>query len=254
MLIDSHCHLDYYKEEELEFVIQNAVSNGVKILQTIGTKFSASRDLLKIADKHDFIYISVGTHPESATEDPVSAEEIIKLCNLFPKKITGIGETGLDYYHSTQGIDFQKVCFLEHIKASQETGKVLIVHTRNADEDTLEILSKAKKEKDFKILMHCFTGGVEFTKKLLDIGAFISYSGIVTFKNAKEVQESMLNTPLDRMLIETDSPFLAPVPMRGKRNEPAFVKYVAEFIAEKKGISFEELSSETYKNYQYLFL
>jgi TatD DNase family protein len=143
---------------------------------------------------------------------------------------------------------------LEHIKASQETGKVLIVHTRNADEDTLEILSKAKKEKDFKILMHCFTGGVEFTKKLLDIGAFISYSGIVTFKNAKEVQESMLNTPLDRMLIETDSPFLAPVPMRGKRNEPAFVKYVAEFIAEKKGISFEELSSETYKNYQYLFL
>jgi TatD DNase family protein len=254
MLVDSHCHLDYYSKEDRDLIIQNAVSNGVKILQTIGTKFSASSEILEIADKYDFIYASVGTHPENALIDKVSADDIIKLCNLHSKKITGIGETGLDYYHSTENIDIQKICFKEHIRASQETGKVLIVHTRNADDDTLEILKQAKKEKDFKILMHCFTGGVEFGKKLLDIGAFISYSGIVTFKNAKDVIESMLNTPSDRLLIETDSPFLAPAPMRGKRNEPAFLRHTAEFIAQKREVSFEELSNQTYNNYQYLFL
>ena len=179
---------------------------------------------------------------------------IISLCKKHPTKITGIGETGLDYYHSIENKEMQKKCFLEHIKASQETGKVLIVHTRNADEDTLQMLTDAKKQKDFKILMHCFTGGKNFALKLLEIGAFISFSGIVTFKNANEVKESMIATPLDRLLIETDAPFLAPVPMRGKKNEPAFVKYVAEFIAKERGLSLDEFCDMIKTNYKKLFI
>ncbi len=209
-MIDSHCHLDYYSKEERPLIIQNAFQNGVKILQTIGTKFSKSHEILEIANESEFIFASIGTHPENAHDDYAKAEDLIAFCKKYDKKITGIGETGLDYYHSTEHIEVQKKCFEEHIRASQETGKVLIVHTRNADDDTLSMLTRAKKEKDFKILMHCFTGGSDFAKKLLDIGAFISFSGIVTFKNAKEIMQSMLLTPLDRLLLETDAPFLAP--------------------------------------------
>jgi TatD DNase family protein len=252
MLIDSHCHLDYFKEEERDQIISNARQNGVDFLQTIGTRFSKSNEILQIANKYDFIHASVGTHPENAHDDFAKAEDIIALCNQN-KKITAIGETGLDYFHSIQYKEEQKKCFIEHIKASQETGKVIVIHTRNADEDTLEILTEAKRQKDFKILMHCFTGGRDFALKLLDIGAFISYSGIVTFKNAQEVKESMMATPIERILIETDAPFLAPVPMRGKRNEPAFVKHVAEFIAKERGLELEDFCNKIKENYKRLF-
>ena len=254
MLIDSHCHLDYFTQEERENIILNAKNAGVGIMQTIGTMFSKSHNIIEIAEKYDFIYASVGTHPENAHNDFVTAKEIVALCNKYPNKITAIGETGLDYYHSTEHKEMQKKCFLEHIKASQITGKVLVVHTRNADNDTMQMLTNAKKEKDFKILMHCFTGGKDFALKLLDIGAFISFSGIVTFKNAQEVKESMMATPLERLLIETDAPFLAPVPMRGKRNEPAFVKYVAEFIAKERGVEPAKFCDIMLENYKKLFL
>ena len=252
MLIDSHCHLDYYKKEELEQIISNAKNAGVKLMQTIGTEFSKMDQVLAIANQHPFIYASVGTHPDSAHEDFVTAEQIIEMCKNEPK-IIGIGETGLDYYHSQEFTTEQKACFIEHIKASQETGKPIIIHTRNADDDTLQILKENLKIKEFKILMHCFTGGVEFVKKLLELGAFISFSGIVTFKNAKEVQESMMATPLNRLLIETDAPFLAPNPMRGKQNEPAFIKYTAEFIAQQKGLTVEALCLQVEQNFNKLF-
>jgi TatD DNase family protein len=254
MLIDSHCHLDFFKTEEREKIIMQAFNAGVGIMQNISTRFSKSHEIIDIANKYDFIYTSIGTHPESASEDYITADKLIEMYNQYPNKITGIGETGLDYYHSVEHKDLQKDLFKEHIKASQETGKVLIVHTRNADDDTLQILSEAKQEKDFKILMHCFTGSKEFALKLLEIGAFISFSGIVTFKNAKEVQESCLITPLERMLIETDSPFVAPVPFRGKPNEPAFVKYVADFICNYKKINMDDFLRQTEKNYKFLFL
>jgi TatD DNase family protein len=253
MFIDSHCHLDYFYPEERNDIIKNAKDAKVEIIQTIGTRFSKSNDILQIANTEDFIYASVGTHPEHVHEDFVNAEDIISLCNQNKGKINAIGETGLDYYHSTQYIEEQKKCFLEHIKASQETGNVLIVHTRNADEDTLNILTTAKKQKDFKVLMHCFTGGKDFALKLLEIGAFISFSGIVTFKNAIEVRETMLATPINRMLIETDAPFLAPVPMRGKRNEPSFVQYVAEFIAKEKQLELSTFCNSVRENYTKLF-
>jgi TatD DNase family protein len=252
MLIDSHCHLDYFPTEEREGIILNALNNGVSVMQTIGTKFSETHKILEIAEKYPFIYASVGTHPENAHDDPVSAAQLIETCNKFPK-IIGIGETGLDYYHSTEHKQEQRKSFQEHIIASQETGKPIIVHTRNADDDTLEMLTNALKIKDFKILMHCFTGGKEFAVKLLEIGAFISFSGIVTFKNAKEVLESFHATPLERLLIETDAPFLAPIPMRGKRNEPAFLRHTAEFMAKERGLSLEEFSQITSQNFQKLF-
>ena len=235
MLVDSHCHLDYFKEEERHQIIQNAISANVKIMQTISTRFSQREELMKIANDDDF----------------VKAEELTAYCKAH-KKIIGIGETGLDYYHSTEYKKQQIELFEEHIKASLETGKPIIVHTRNAEADTLAMLSQPAKE-GLKILMHCFTGGAEFAKKLLDIGAFISYSGIVTFKNAGSIRESMMATPSDRLIIETDAPFLAPIPMRGKQNEPAFVKYTAQFIAQERGVSLEEISRSTTKNFFSLF-
>ena len=251
MLVDSHCHLDYFKEEERDEIIQNALASNVKIMQTISTKFSQREELMKIVNAYDFIYASIGTHPENAHDDFVTASQMVEFCKSH-KKIIGIGETGLDYYHSTEFKQKQKSAFEEHIKAALETGKPIIVHTRNADDDTLAMLKEPAKN-GLKILMHCFTGGAEFAKKLLDIGAFISYSGIVTFKNAASINESMMATPQDRLIIETDAPFLAPAPMRGKRNEPAFVKYTAQFIAEKRGISVEEVATLTAKNFFRLF-
>lgn len=252
MLIDSHCHLDFYTEEEREEIIKNATSNEVKLMQTINTRISKIEEIIKIANSRDFIYASVGTHPENAHDDFATEEEIIELCKKH-KKIIGIGETGLDYYHSTQHKEAQKKCFWEHIKASIKTQKPLIVHTRNADEDTLEMLSEGKKIGDLKILMHCFTGGENFAKELLKLGAFISFSGIVTFKNANEVLKSFHATPLDKLLIETDAPFLAPVPMRGKRNEPAFLKHTAMFMAAQKNLSLEEFGRITSQNFTTLF-
>lgn len=251
MFIDSHCHLDYFKEEEREKIIQNAFFSDVKIMQTISTRFSQREGLMKIVNAYDFIYASIGTHPENANDDFVTAKELIGYCNTH-KKIIGIGETGLDYYHSTEFIKQQKNLFEEHIEASLETGKPIIVHTRNADEDTLSMLTPPAKN-GLKILMHCFTGDAGFAKKLLDIGAYISFSGIVTFKNAGSIVESMLQTPQDRLLIETDAPFLAPTPMRGKQNQPAFLKHTAQFVASQRGVSLQHLSNITTQNFNKLF-
>lgn len=206
---------------------------------------------MQIANSHDFIYASIGTHPENANEEYVSAKQLVDFCSQH-KKIIGIGETGLDYFHSTEFKEKQIELFRQHILAALETNKPIIVHSRNADEDTLRLLTKPAKE-GLKILMHCFTGGAEFAKQLLDIGAYISFSGIVTFKNASSIVESMMAVPNDKLLIETDAPFLAPVPMRGKQNQPAFLKHTAEFIARTKGITTNEVANITSQNFCKLF-
>ena len=255
MLVDSHAHLLYFSQEERQNIIENSVKFGVFKMLNISTKVGEINELIASSKQGVSIFNTVGTHPCNVFEEPeITHENLIEIAKENPS-IIGFGETGLDYYHSTQHKDLQKKQFQEHIIASANLKKPLIVHTRNADEDTLEMLSNAKKEygEDLKIIIHCFTGNQDFCQKLLAIGCYISYSGIVTFKNAKEIQKSMMATPLEKMLIETDSPFLAPEPMRGKKNEPAFVKYVAQFIAKEKGKTFDEICQITSQNFTKLF-
>ncbi len=254
-IVDTHCHLDLVEKQGLNLaeVIENCLQNNVKILQTICTRVTEIDKILHYTKLYDFVYASVGVHPCNVTEQPkISAAEIIELCNAH-KKIIGIGETGLDYYHDTSAIDLQKISFLEHIKASQETDLPLIIHSRNADLDMMEILQSEQKNKNFPALLHCFSSTKELSKKALDLGMYISIAGIVTFKNALELQEIVKFLPLESLLVETDSPYLAPMPHRGKTNQPAFTKHVVEFIAELKGLSAEEVAKQTTENFFKIF-
>ena len=254
-IVDTHCHLDLIEEREIDIeeVIANSLSNNVKILQTICTKVTEIDKILSYTKKHDFIYASVGLHPCNVAEEPdVKSEEIINICSAN-SKIIGIGETGLDYYHDKSAIQKQKISFIEHIKASQETGLPLIIHSRDADIDMMEILETQQKIKKFPALLHCFSSSRELALKALELEIYISISGIVTFKNAKELQEIVKSTPLDYLLVETDSPYLAPAPYRGQTNQPAFTRHVIEFIAELKGLDHEAVISKTTENFFKIF-
>ncbi|MCC8372459.1 MAG: TatD family hydrolase [Rickettsia endosymbiont of Pseudomimeciton antennatum] len=249
LLIDSHCHLNMLKED-LSAIISRAENNNVKYMQTICTTIEELPDILEIAVKYGNIFASCGVHPNEVNEI-VSCETIMEYCNH--PKIIGIGETGLDYYYQTFDKNKQIGSFQEHIKASQNTGLPIIVHTREAEEDTIDILSSEMQNVAFRGLIHCFTASKHLAKKMLDLGMYISIAGIVTFKNAAALQDIVRYIPLDRLLIETDSPYLAPVPMRGKQNEPAFVKYVAEKIAEIKETNLETVANATSRNFMSLF-
>lgn len=253
MLIDSHCHLNFPDfTEDFQDILQNARDNNISHLQTICTRISEFQDILTIARSHEFIYCSIGVHPSNVhLESLVSAEELISLAN--DPKVIGFGETGLDYYHSLEYVEFQKRSFIEHMKASQFSGLPAIIHSRNADEDTYYMIKDMLGQSYFVPLIHCFTGGIEFARKLLDLGCYISLSGIVTFKNAKALHEVARFLPLDRLLIETDSPYLAPMPHRGKRNEPAYVRLVAEFIANLRGVDISVIEEETTRNFLKIF-
>ncbi len=254
-IIDTHCHLDLIEKQglNLEEVVQNSLQNNVKILQTICTRISEIDKILDYTKLHDFIYASVGIHPCNVAEQPkITAEEILELCQIH-EKIIGIGETGLDYYHDVSAIDLQKVSFLEHIKASQQNDLPVIIHSRNADLDMMEILQSEQKNKNFPALLHCFSSSKELSKKALDLGIYISIAGIVTFKNAAELQEIVKFLPLESLLFETDSPYLAPMPHRGKINQPAFTRHVVEFIANLKGLTMEEVSKQTTENFFKIF-
>ena len=252
MLVDSHCHLDFAElENDINNILSRALSNDITILQTICTKISDFYRVIKIAALSKNIYCSFGIHPLNVKEGTLSASQIISLCGH--SKIVGIGETGLDYYYDKQFIDLQKLSFIEHIKAAQQTGLPLIVHTRDAEEDTLNILQDMLKKASFKAVIHCFTGSKWFAQECLKLGFYISFAGIITFKNAKELQEVAKFVPLDRCLVETDSPYLAPVPYRGRRNEPSFVKEVAECLAMLKNTSFAEVSNTTTENFLRIF-
>lgn len=253
MLVDSHCHLDFPDfSEDMNQVVTNAHEHDVQIMQTICTKITEFPQVRAVAEQHDTIYCSVGIHPHEVENQPeTSAETIIE--HSKHKKVIGIGETGLDYFYEHSPRELQQASFREHIKAARDTKLPLIVHTRDADEDTVRILEEEYADGIYPGLIHCFSSSKWLAYRALEMGFYISISGIVTFKKATELQEIVKELPLEMLLVETDAPFLAPVPKRGKRNEPAFTKYTAEFIADLKGVSYEEVARVTTDNFFKLF-
>lgn len=248
-LVDSHCHFDLLEGEAAADFIKRANETGVGYFLNVCVEISRLQEVLNPAEEYPFIYASVGLHPNYDQEE-VQYEELISLSNH--PKIIAIGETGLDYFRSSGELDWQRDRFRRHINAAIEVGKPLIIHTRNAIDDTLQIM-REENAKEAAGVMHCFTENWESAQKALDMGFYISFSGIVTFKSAQTIQEVARNIPLDRMLIETDAPYLAPVPKRGKPNEPAYVRHTAEYIANMRGISLEELAECTTNNFFNLF-
>ncbi|WP_435089127.1 TatD family hydrolase [Candidatus Pelagibacter bacterium nBUS_29] len=251
-MIDSHCHLDHEPLlSDLSNVIKRSKEVGIKKLLTISTSYKSFDRIKKIIEEDEMIYGTIGIHPHETTDNKITSDFIVKNLN-DNTKIIGIGETGLDFYYNNSDRDNQIVSFKEHIEASLKTNTPLIIHSRDAEDETFNILNNYK-DQNLKILMHCFTGSKDFAKKLLTLNAFFSASGIITFKNSLDLQETFKFLPLDKILIETDSPFLAPVPNRGKKNEPSFIYYIAQKLADIKDISKSNLISSTTSNFNKLF-
>ena len=251
-MIDSHCHLDHESLfDNLDTILQRSKDAGIEKLLTICTTFESFNKIKQLIKKDDIIYGTYGIHPHETKKDKVTAKLIINEINKN-EKIIGIGETGLDFYYNHSDKSEQILSLEEHIKASIELNIPLIIHSRNAEKETLEIFDKYKNY-NLKILMHCFTGTKKFAENLLELNAFFSASGIITFKNSNDLQETFKNIPLEKLLIETDSPYLSPVPNRGKKNEPSFVKYTAEKLASIKEISKIDLIKATTYNFNNLF-
>jgi len=251
-MIDSHCHLDHEPLlSDLSNVLQRSKDVGIEKLLTISTSFESFSRVKELVNRDKMIYGTIGIHPHESSTNTITSKEIID--NLKNnKKIIGIGETGLDFYYNNSEKDKQIASFKEHIKASAKTKMPLIVHSRNAEIETFEILNEYKNE-HIKILMHCFTGSKEFSEKLLSLNSYFSASGIITFKNSIDLQETFKSIPSENILIETDSPFLAPVPNRGKKNEPSFIDFTAAKLAQIKNISKKELIELTTNNFNKLF-
>ena len=254
MIIDSHCHLNYEPMSlSLKETIDRANKDGVKYLLTISTEDKSYDKILEIISNNKCVFGSYGIHPHEAKNHKlIRSQDIIKKTKIN-NKIIGIGETGLDFYYNHSDKKDQIKCFEEHIIAAQSTHLPLIVHTRDAELETFEILKKNWITKDFKILIHCFTGSKEFAFKLLDLGAYISASGVVTFKKSQGLANIFKEIPNDRILVETDSPYLAPVPLRGKPNEPSYIVHTVKFLSKLKNISFDDFSKITTKNFFNLF-
>ena len=252
MIIDSHCHLEYEPMSlNLNDTIARANKDGVKFLLTISTTDKSLEKILKITNDFDCVYGTYGIHPHETEKNQVDKNLIINSIKNN-NKIIGVGETGLDFYYNYSNSEKQINSFKNHIEASIDLDKPIIIHSRNAELETFEILNSYKNN-NLKILMHCFTGSLEFSKKLINLGAFFSASGIITFKNSIELQNTFKSIPLDKLLIETDSPFLAPIPMRGKQNEPSFLKYTLEKLSTLKETSAERISTVTTDNFNRLF-
>ena len=251
-MIDSHCHLDYEPLlSDLNNVIQRSKDVGIKKLLTISTSINSFAKIKQLIHKDDIIYGTVGIHPHESDNNVLTSSQLVQ--NFKDnEKIIGIGETGLDFYYNNSDSKKQISSFKEHIEASIETNSPLIVHSRNAENETYEILNSYKNN-NLKILMHCFTGSKEFSKKLLLLNSYFSASGIITFKNSTVLQDTFKSLPLEKILIETDSPFLAPVPNRGKKNEPSFIDFTAAKLAEIKEISKSKLIEITTNNFNQLF-
>jgi len=251
-MIDSHCHLDHEPLlSDLMNVIKRSKEVGIKKLLTISTSFESFDRIKKIIQEDEMIYGTIGIHPHETTQNKITSNTIIKNFIDNPK-IIGIGETGLDFYYKNSDKDDQIKSFKEHIEASIQTNSPLIIHSREAENETFNILNEYKNQ-NLKILMHCFTGSKNFAKKLLSLNAFFSASGIITFKNSLELQDTFKILPIDKILIETDSPFLAPVPNRGKKNEPSFIDFTAQKLADIKNISKSDLVNFTTNNFNKLF-
>ena len=251
-MIDSHCHLDHDPLlENLTEVITRSKEIGITKLLTICTTLESFENIKAIIEKDEMIYGTYGIHPHEAKNNQVDKQTIIRSVNENVK-IIGIGETGLDFFYNYSDRERQISSFKAHIEAAIELNKPIIIHSREAEKETFEILNSFKN-KNLKILMHCFTGSLEFSKKLQTLDAFFSASGIITFKNSTDLQNTFKTIPLEKLLIETDSPFLAPIPMRGKKNEPSFIKYTLEKLSILKETTVEKMSKITTDNFNKLF-
>jgi len=253
-LVDSHCHLDQldltHHSGDLVNALKHADENHVKHMLCVCITLENFPDVLRVAKNYPHISASVGLHPNEIVTHEPTADDLVVLAQ--EEKVVAIGETGLDYYRSTGEIEWQKERFRQHIRAAKKTNKPLIVHSRQAKEDTLKILQEENAQAVGGVL-HCFTEDWQMAQAAMDLNFYISFSGIVTFKNALDIQDVAKRMPLNRMLIETDSPYLAPNPFRGKPNEPAYVRYVAEFISQLRGIDVVELAQYTTENFFRLF-
>ncbi len=253
MLVDSHCHLEFPDfAAEQDAVIQRARAAGIGHFLTICTRVRRFDEILRVAEANDDVSCSLGTHPHSAEEEAdITTARLVEL-GAHPK-VVGIGETGLDYYYDNSPRDLQQEAFRRHIRAALELKMPLIVHTRDAEDDTMRILREEGQGTGLTGVLHCFSSSPQLAADALDLGFYISFSGILTFKKAEELRETARNVPADKMLVETDAPFLAPIPMRGKRNEPAFVVHTAAVLADLHGLEPEALAERTTQNFFRLF-
>jgi TatD DNase family protein len=254
MLVDSHCHLDFPEfASERDAVVARARAAGVGTMLTISTKLDTFEAVRAVAESYDDVFCTVGVHPHEADKEAAAATpaELSRRC--AHAKVVGIGETGLDYYYAHSRRETQQASFRSHLAAARETGLPVVVHTRDAEDDTMAILGEECGKGGITGLLHCFTGTRRLADFALGLGFHVSFSGIVTFKNANELREVARAVPLDRLLVETDAPFLAPVPMRGKRNEPAFVAHTATALAALRGMAAADLAAATTDNFFRLF-
>ena len=253
MFVDSHCHLDFKDfDADRQEVLARARAAKVAMMLTISTKITEAAEIIALAEAHEELACSIGIHPHEAGEQPhTSAAQLVELARH--PKVIGIGETGLDYYYEHSPREAQQKNFRAHIEAARLSGLPLIVHARDADEDTADIMEDEMGKGAYPALIHCFTAGPELARRALDMGCYISISGIATFNSAKQLRQTIETIPLERLLIETDAPFLAPVPHRGKRNEPSFVADTAAALAALKGVSVQQLAQATSDNFFSLF-
>ena len=252
-LVDSHCHLDFPDfAGELDAVLARAKAAGIARLVTISTRVRRHDDVLAIAERSADVFCSVGTHPHNAHEElDITVDELV--ARTRHGKVVALGEAGLDYHYDHSPRPAQQRGFRNHIAAARETGLPLVIHTRTADEDTARILEEEMGKGAFPAVLHCYTGGRDLARRAIALGLFISFTGILTFKKSDELRAIAAALPADRILVETDAPYLAPGRFRGKRNEPAYVTETAKVLAETRGVSFDEIARQTTDNFFRLF-
>ena len=253
MLVDSHCHLDFPQlQDELDAVLDRARKADVGVMVTISTRVGDFDTLKAIVEARPNVFCSIGTHPHNAAEEPdITVEDLVAIAQH--PKVVAIGEAGLDYHYDHSPRDVQRKGFLTHIAAARKTGLPLIIHAREADDDIASVLEEETTKGAFPFVLHCFTSGADLAKRGLALGGYVSFSGVVTFKNAGALRDIALSVPSDRLLVETDAPYLAPEPMRGKTNEPAFVAHVASRLAALRGVSESDIAALTTQNFFNLF-
>ena len=253
IIVDSHCHLDFPDfEGEIPDLVARANDAGVKRMVTICTKLKNEPSVRKIAEEHEAVYYAAGTHPMSAASEPLASVDQLIEISQHPKMV-GIGETGLDYHYTAESAEIQKTSLKIHIEAARETNLPLIIHSRAADVDMALILKDEFKKGQYKCVMHCFSSSVELAKLSLELGFYLSMSGIITFKKSEELRSIFKLAPIDQVLVETDSPYLSPVPFRGKRNEPSYTAHTAEVGATIYGVDYITFANQTTKNFNRLF-
>src|SRR6186713_1281042 len=253
MLVDSHCHLDFPDfAEDLDGIVSRARAAGIGRMVTISTRVRKLNQLLAIAERYDDVYCSVGTHPHNADEeDGITPDELVALTEH--PRVVALGEAGLDYFYDNGSPEAQARGFRAHIAAARATGLPLVIHTREADEDCGRILEDEMEKGAFRAVLHCYTGGRELAMQAIAMGLSISFTGILTFKKSQDLRDLAAELPADRIMVETDAPYLAPGKFRGKRNEPSYVVEVAKVLAEARGVSLEEISRQTTENFFRLF-